>query len=379
MSGRFWQMGLLLLLLCGVVGLPVFAESSYDDSAEQPFHYGDLLEQLPEDTTALLPDGMMESELSSEVLKKMDGAYLWSLCVSVAKNGLIGGTKLLASMLGVILVAAVLNRTGDLLGADKSAIWEYALLLVAALQIYGSVYSLFDLTRQVVEQINGYMSALIASLCGIFLLSGNGGVALTGYTWVGLLLTVTEKLCYTLFFPLMQISFGGSLITSASPEVNLRPILSFVRRTVTTLLVLFMTVITIILSFRTGLAAAADSLSVRGIKFAASNLLPLIGGLFNDTLRTVATSLSLIRRTVGLVGMLGLLVSLLTPLATLFAAKYSLSLAATAAELLDAGKLKPMFEEADKLIGFLIAVLVMFGVFYLILLGVLMQASAAIG
>ena len=166
---------------------------------------------------------------------------------------------------------------------------------------------------------------------------------------------------------------------SASPEVNLRPILSFVRRIATTLLILFMTVITVILSFRTGLAAAADSLSMRGIKFAASNFIPLIGGLFNETLRTLSASLTLVRKTVGLLGMLGLLVSLLTPLATLFVAKYSLSLAATAADVLDAGKLKPMLEEADKLIGFLIAVLVLFGVFYIILLGVLMQASAAIG
>ena len=381
---RRWR-GLLLLFLLTLTGIcgckmPVWAETSFDDAqTEPPFSYGDLLEELPKDAAQLLPEGLSESERSSEVLEKMDGAYLWSLCVSVAKNGLIGGTKLLASMLGVILVAAVLNRMGELFSADKSALWEYALLLIAALQIYSSVYTLFDLTRQVVEQINGYMSALIVSLCGIFLLSGNGGVALAGYTWIGLLLTVTEKLCYTLFFPLVQISFGGSLITSASPELNLRPILSFVRRTVTTLLVLFMTVITIILSFRTGLAAAADSLSMRGIKFAASNIIPLIGGLFNDTLRTVATSLSLIRRTVGLVGMLGLLVSLLTPLATLFAAKYSLSLAATAADVLDAGKLKPMLEEADKLIGFLIAVLIMFGVFYVILLGVLMQASGALG
>ena len=379
MRGRLF--GIALLILCGIIllGMPVFADSAYEDTAEQPYSYGDLISSLPDGAAALLPDGIADSQLSSEVLEKLDGAYLWSLCVSVAQNGLVGGGKLFASMLGVILIAAVLNRIGELFGADKSAVWEYALLLIAALQIWGSVYALFLLTREVVEQINGYMSALIASLCGIFLLSGNGGVALCGYTWLGLLLTVTEKLCYALFFPLLQISFGGSLITSASPEVNLRPILSFVRRIATTLLILFMTVITVILSFRTGLAAAADSLSMRGIKFAASNFIPLIGGLFNETLRTLSASLTLVRKTVGLLGMLGLLVSLLTPLATLFVAKYSLSLAATAADVLDAGKLKPMLEEADKLIGFLIAVLVLFGVFYIILLGVLMQASAAIG
>ena len=378
--GRLAGVILLICLLATTLTVPAFAESVYDDGQSEPdFDYGDLLSGLSEDAKELLPDGLSESQSSAEVLEKIDGKYLWSLCVSVAKEGLAGGLGLFASLLGLILVSGALNRLGDLFFTDKSAVFEYALVLIAALQIYASVYALFDLTRAVVEQINDFMSALVTALCGIFLLSGNSGVALAGSTWMGLLLTVTEKLCYTLFFPLMQISFGGTLVTSASPELNLRPILAFLRRIVTTLLVLFMTIITLILSFQTGLSAAADSLSMRGIKFAASNMVPMIGGLFSDTLRTVATSLSLVKSTAGAVGVIGLLVSLLTPLTTLFAAKYSVALAGTAAELLEAGKLKPLFEEADKLIGFLIAVLLLFGVFYLILLGVLMQASSALG
>lgn len=371
---------LVLVIVFSAVGMPIHAATAYQDSEEEPtYEYGDLLELLPDDAKALLPEGLWESDSSAAVLNEIDADYLWTLCVSLVKEGLSGGLALFASMLGLILVAGILSRLGDLFFTDKSAIFEYALILIAALQIYASVYTLFDMTKGVVEQINQYMSALIASLCGIFLLSGNTSVALAGTTWMGLLLTVTEKLCYTFFFPLMQISFGGTLVSCASPEMNLRPILAFLRKICTTLLVLFMTVITLILSFQTSIAAAADSLSMRGIKFAASNMVPMIGGLFSDTLRTVAASLSLVKSTAGLVGLLGLLTSLLVPLTTLFTARYSLSLAGTAAELLEAGKLKPLFEEADKLIGFLIGVLLMFGVFYLIMLGVLMQTATALG
>lgn len=377
---RYGKAFILICLLIGSLSLPIHAEATYDESAsETVYDYGDLLAELPEDVRALLPDGLYDSQSAEEVLREVDADYLWSLCVALVKDGLTGGLSLFSTMLGLILVAGALNRLSDLFISDKSAVFEYALILIAALQIYTSVYTLFELTRQVVEQINGYMNALVSALCGIFLLSGNGGVALAGSTWMGLLLTVTEKLCYSMFFPLMQISFGGTILSCASPELNLRPILSFLRRIVTTLLVLFMTVITLILSFQTSLSASADSLSMRGIKFAASNIVPMIGGLFNDTLRTVATSLSLVKSTAGLVGLLGLLASLLAPICTLFAAKYGLSLAGTAAELLDAGKLKPLFEEADKLIGFLISVLLMFGVFYLIMLGVLIHSASALG
>lgn len=380
MNGLFWKRAIpILILLLALMGLPVHADNAYNDGASEPtYDYGDLLSNLPEDVKDLLPHGLGESDTAEDVLRSVDSEYLWSLCTALVQQGLAGGLSLFATLLGVILVAGVLHRLGELFFTDKSAVFEYALLLIAALQIYTSVYTLFDLTKTVVEQINQYMNALIAALCGIFLLSGNTGVALAGSTWMGLLLTVTEKLCYSVFFPLMQISFGGTLVTSVSPELNLRPILAFLRKICTTVLVIFMTVITLILSFQTQLAAAADSLSMRGIKFAASNMIPMIGGLFSDTLRTVATSLSLVKSTAGLVGVLGLLVSLLVPLTALFTARYSLSLAGTAAELLEAGKLKPLFEEADKLVGFLIGVLLMFGVFYLILLGVLIHTTSAL-
>ena len=176
----------------------------------------------------------------------------------------------------------------------------------------------------------------------------------------------------------MQISFGGTLITSASPEINLRPILGFLRRLCMTLLGIFMTVITLILSFQTTLASAADSLKMKGIKFAASNMVPLIVGMFSDTLRTIATTFSLVKKTAGTIGFLGLLASLAVPLIALFGAKYGLSLAKTSAELLDASPLKPILDEAESLIHYLIAILLMFGVFYLILLGVLMQTAGAL-
>lgn len=373
--------GVLLFIACmtRLLCLPVSAEE-YSDQREEPLYpYGDILDQLPDDAKKLIPPELSQSESSADILQAIDSNYLWKLCITVVKDGLAGALQLFATLLGLILICSVLTRISDLLFTDKSAYLEYAILLIAALQIYTSVYHLFDLTKTVVDQINQYMNALIVTLCGIFLMTGNSGVALMSSTWMGLLLTVAEKVCYTFFFPLMQISFGGTLVTSASPELNLRPILGFLRKICMTLLVIFMTVITLILSFQTSLAAAADSLSMRGIKFAASNLVPLIGGLFSDTLRTVSTSLSLVKKTVGTVGVLGLLAGLLTPLVSLFGAKYGLSLTATATELLDATPLKPILEEAERLISFLIAVLLMFGVFYLILLGVLMQTAGALG
>ena len=111
----------------------------------------------------------------------------------------------------------------------------------------------------------------------------------------------------------------------------------------------------------------------------ASNMVPLIGGMFSDTLRTISTTFSLVKKTVGVTGLIGLLAALAVPLTSLFGAKYGLALASTAADLLDVTPLKPILNESESLINYLIAVLLMFGVFYLIMLVVLLQTASAIG
>ena len=177
---------------------PVLGET-YSDQAEEPIYpYGDILQHLLDDAKKLLPLELQESNTSSEILSQIDGNYMWEFTVTIIQDGLVGCLKLFASVLGLILVCGVLTRLSDLFFTDKSALMEFAILLICALQIYTSVYSLFDLTQTMIEQINGYMSALITVLCGIFLWMGNSGVALLSTTWMGLLWTVAEKLCFSI-------------------------------------------------------------------------------------------------------------------------------------------------------------------------------------
>lgn len=378
---RFWLIsGLFSMIVAGTMLLStVVWGETYNDRIEPQFPYGDILSSLPEDAKDLLPVELLDADTSSALINYADSDYLWNFCVVILQKGFSGCLQLFASLLGLVLVCGVLTRLSEQFLTDKSALLELAILLIASLQIYTSVYYLFDLVRTVIEQIDQYMSALMAILCSVFLMMGNSGVALIGTTWMGLLWTISEKVCFSFFFPLMQISFGGTLISSASPEMNLRPILGSLRKICMTTLIIFMTVITLILSYQTSLAAAADSLSMRGIKFAASNMVPLIGGMFSDTLRTISTTFSLVKKTVGVTGLIGLLAALAVPLTSLFGAKYGLALASTAAELLDVTPLKPILNESESLINYLIAVLLMFGVFYLIMLGVLLQTASAIG
>lgn len=373
----------LCIALCmSLLALPIRADEL--TSVPEPidptaYDYGGLLDDLPDEVKALLPEGLDDAADEQAIASQLSGEYLASLCADLLKEGIAAGLKLFASLLGLIIVCAILSRCAELFMSGKSPIFDYALLLISALEIYSSTYSLFELTRDYIGQINDYMTGISAAMGGILLLSANVSTAAVQSAWLGLLFTLTEKISYGLLFPLLQMSFALTLVSSLCPDIDLRSVTAFIRKLCTTLLVAAMTLITIFMSFQTSIASAADSLGLRSVKFAASNAIPLIGGLVSESMKTLATSLSLVKSTAGGIGMIGLLLCTLLPLSILFVCRYCLSLSETVADLLQASSIKPLIEEAGKLVGFLIAILLVFAIFYLFTLSLLIHTANALG
>lgn len=372
----------MILLLSGWLALPAGAveQTAEESLGEANYDYGALLDDLPDEVKALLPKGLENAQDEQAIADAFSGEYLASLCTDLLKNGITAGLKLFASLLGLVIVCAVLSRCSELFlsTSTRSHLFDYAILLIASLELYSSVYSLFELTRNYIGQINDYMTAISAAMGGILLLSANVGTAAVQSVWLGILLTVTEKICYGLLFPLLQMSFALTLVSALCPDVNLRSVTGFIRHICTTLLVASMTLITVFMAFQTSIASASDSLGLRSVKFAAANAIPLIGGLVGESIKTLATSLTLVKSTAGMIGAVGLLVCTLLPLSILFTCRYALSLSTTVADLLEASTIKPLIEEAGKLVGFLIAVILIFSIFYLFTLSLLIHTANAL-
>lgn len=369
---------ILLCIICMTAfSLPVRADEE-SDGEESVYDYGALFDKLPSEVRALLPDGIEDSGDAQTLTEFFDAEYLTSLCTDLLIEGATAGLKIFSKMLGLIILSAILSRCADLVSNSKTQVFDHVILIIASLEIYGILYSLFELTQSYLSNLNDYMTAISASLTSIFLLSANVSLAATQAVWLGILLTFCEKISYGVLLPLLQMSFALTIASSISPEFNLRSVTSFIRQLCTTLLIASMTVITVIMAFQTNIAAASDSVGLRSIKFAASNSVPLIGGLVSESMKTLATSLSLVKSVAGMVGVVGLLLCALLPLSILFTCRSALSLSSTAADLLQSEGIKPLIDETVKLIGFLIAILLTFSIFYLFTLSVLIHTANAL-
>lgn len=134
-----------------------------------------------------------------------------------------------------------------------------------------------------------------------------------------------------------------------------------------------------VFAFQTILAAGADSVAARTVKFTVSSAVPVIGGVVGDTVRTVAGGLGYLKDTVGLLGIFLLVLIVLPPLVQLLLYRAALALAGAVAELLGCekeGRLLGDFGDAN---GMLLALLCGAMLCFLFALVMFVRISLAMG
>ena len=354
---------LLILLFFAV--LPVNA-----DEESFLFDPGALTGTLDEESRELLPQDMTSGGVA-DAGADMFYALTSSLIKSFAKDALL--------LCGIILIASALSRIGESLSLKYSSdIFALSQVLLIALTAYNMIDKVFDSCVGFTEHINALMSSYGVIMGELYLLGGNISGAASGSAWLALALEFSRKVCISTLIPLIKICFSVSVASSVSQSVNLRAISKFVRNLYTTCTVLFMTVITIIMSFQTTLSASKDSAAIKSVRFAASNSIPIIGSLVGESLRTLSSGISVMKSVSGLVCMLCMAALSVAPLTLLFSLKYSFSLSASFAGFLNSDQASAILSDCGNIINYLIGTVVITDIYFIYFISVFIKSASAV-
>ena len=129
-----------------------------------------------------------------------------------------------------------------------------------------------------------------------------------------------------------------------------------------------MTILCAVLSYQTVLSRAADSVTMRAVRFTLSGTVPIIGGAVSEAASTVAAGFSLVNRTVGGLGAALLLWQMLPPICEVILLRAALSLSAALASLLGMTREADILRDCASIGGFLLAIVIAASVLYLLML-----------
>ena len=141
-----------------------------------------------------------------------------------------------------------------------------------------------------------------------------------------------------------------------------------------------MTVFCAILAAQSAIAAGSDSVSLRAVKFVTGSTIPIVGGAVNESMKTLASSVGLLKKCFGITGIAVISLLTLPIISMLLMSQFSLNLASSAAELLNCADEKKLLDGISGVYGMLIAVTVSCALMFIFLLTLFtLSATALLG
>ncbi len=263
----------------------------------------DVFESLPGDAKELLESFGIDGALSESFASITPQRAIDTL-FGLFRDGFALPMKTAAGCIGLLLISSLFTSlmpgSGGLFLMGKSIAvmcMMFSLVSVSGQMFTGCCSSLL-VTKD-------FMLTLIPIFVGIVSASGNPALAVSFNSVVFGFAEIVALLFESVVPSLAGVMLAISSASSMNPLMRLDGISRTVTKAVTLFMAFIAGVFVAILSVRGVIAGAADSVTIRGIRFLVGNAVPVVGSAVGEALNSVSAGLSLIKNTVGMLGIAG--------------------------------------------------------------------------
>lgn len=349
-----------LFLLSACFCLSLFSVLvSADDGKALPDVYHDLLDSLPSSLLERLPEGALSSnteELGGAVGEMSSFSYLLGTVLSLVGLRLGDCLKLLCSVVGILILSSICRTfCASLKKPEIARAFSFMITLIITISLFAAGFGTIEGVVSYFETLNAFTSASVPLMGSLYVMGGNAAAAVATSAGLSVFMTVLEEVVGGSIVPFCGICLALALIGAWEGGPRLGSLLTSLKKKYTLVLSFFMMLLLAMLSAQTVLGASGDTLAMRSAKFAAGSLIPVVGGSVAELLRSVSASVGYMRASVGICGVLLLLLLMLPTLVELLLARTAWQICAFFADVLGCDGEKRLLDEFASINGYLIA------------------------
>ena len=210
-----------------------------------------------------------------------------------------------AIILVIILLSSLFQSFKQTVGNTQmtSAVSTVSAVIVAIILITKMKLTISSACTAI-SVCSDFVFAFIPAFCIIVATSGNTVAAFSTNT---LLLSLAQALNFisnSVFLPLSNCFLAIGICSGFRDELNLRSFIANMKKYLITGISVCATVFVSVLSIKTAVASSADAIGLRSVRFAINSVVPVIGGAISEGLLSIQAYSSLIKSSVGIVGII---------------------------------------------------------------------------
>lgn len=283
-----------------------------------------------------------EKELDADTYKMLDELgvldFSYESVTGLSFNDIVGLLKSLfqkkaelpikssVTVLIFILLSAFLQSLKAESDDSVNMIYSTATALLVATVVLVKLTSTVSLASMAISVASNFVYAFIPVFCSIVVASG--GIT-TGFSTNTTLLILAQGLSFissNVFMPIVNCYLALGVTSSLRYELNLDKLLSSLKKIITTCISFVSGVFVSVLSVKTAVAGRADMLGLRSIRFAINSVVPVIGSSISEGLLSIQAYSSLIKSSVGIVGVVAVVLVFLPSIIEVVLWRISLTL-----------------------------------------------------
>lgn len=280
---------------------------------------------------------------------------------------LIVGIGVIASLLGQIKSKFAEKSTADIV----HFVCFCLIVVVMATSIKRLINSTSDTLGIMENQINILFPIILTLMVGI------GSVSSVGVFQpvLAIMSNIISIIILKVVMPIFIFTFVLNIIGHLSNNVKLDKFNSFLNSLFKWIIGVTFTIFFAVISIQGISAGAFDSVSLRTAKFTISSYVPVMGGYLSQGMDLILASGVLIKNSIGLVGILLIISSILSPILEIII--FSLMLKAVSAILqpLNNGRITNFLHSTSKTITMLSTCIIVVGFMYFLSIGLCMASA----
>lgn len=339
--------------------------------AEDSFGRGDIVGALPESAEEKLeqleiaPDDSI-SDINSE--------NIFSMLLDIIAESVPKPLTMLISTAAVIILCALISAMKE--GDELSGTFNTVGVLACSGIICTSAAAVIQSAKTAIDGFAAFLSVYIPAFAGIMAANGQTASAASYTALITAAVQVLSQVFSLIIFPLTSCIMGVSVAGAVNPELKISSIAELSKKLVNWGLTFIMTIFTGLLSVQSFVGAAADTVSMKAVKFTVSGAVPIVGGAVSDALSTVKGSLGLIKAATGSYGIIASAVIIAPILISALLYRLAFMISAAISDALGTSRLTVLIKSAESVISAVIAVIVCFWLTAVVSTAIMLVISA---
>ena len=256
------------------------------------------------------------SELfTKSITGNIDNSTIINIVFSLLGDNIKSALTTIASVMVVVIIHSILKAISENLGNEnvsKIAYYiEYILIITLVMTNFSTIITEM---KEAVQNLTGFANTLIPLMITLMMTTGN--IVSSGMLQPILLLLITfiSNFMTNILIPIALVSTALGIISKISDQAQVGKLSKFLHSSMVWILGTVLTLFVSVTSLEGGLTASIDGVTAKAAKTAISSVVPVIGSILGDAVKTIVGCSNIIKNAVGMVGIVVIIAICIRPI-----------------------------------------------------------------